>query len=221
MKIRIQLRISAHFFLLLISPDLFAQTTTYSSQCGSLENAYGPFDYTDPGLRRSKLPIVERHHFSEDVFYLNKGLTGTNPLSDIDYTLRAFPNHHRALDAMARLHRSRGAEKLPGANYSLACYFDRARRMAPHDGFVRMIEGIHYFKLGDLSDAETSFLEALKLAPTSAEIPYNLGLLFVKKGDLDSAKRYAELAYDRGFPLQGLRETLIQHGEWSADSKSQ
>jgi tetratricopeptide (TPR) repeat protein len=183
-----------------------------------LENAYGPFDYTNLAHRRDKLPVVEQFHFSNEVFRLEKGMTSDDPRGDIAYTLRAFPNHHRALDAMARLHRKHRTEKLPGAGYSIACYFNRARRMAPGDPTVPMLEGIHFFKTGRIEQAETSFQAALSLAPGSAEIHYNLGLLYFHSGDFKSAQEHAARAYELGFPLPGLRKKLVEAGQWPSSS---
>lgn len=208
--------------------DLQAQIAiTNSNDCGSIENRddygatsqYGPYDYTNARHRREKLPKVEKFHFSSEVFRLERGLTDVEPTSDLDYTLRAFPNHHLALDAMARLHRERGANKLPKANYSLDCYFDRAHRMAPHDPTVHLIEGVHLFTIGDLDAAEKVLQEGLALSPQSPEIAYNLGLLYVRKAQYDDAVRYAEIAYGNGYPLPGLRNKLMKKGAWDGDIK--
>lgn len=180
--------------------------------CGSLDNAYGPYDYTNPTHRREKLAIVEGAHFSIDVFELRRGMTATSPLMDIDYTLRAFPNHHLALDAMARLHRREGVERFPQNRYSLACWFERARQWRPDDGMVYLIYGTHLFYLDRLEDAEPVLLKAAALLPRSAEAHYNLGLLYVRLGNHDEAARWAEKAYELGAQLPGLREQLARAG---------
>ena len=95
-------------------------------ECGELANAYGPYDYRSS---RDKLAIVEAAHFTPDVEALRSGSTGQLG-GDIDYTLRASPNHPRALIAMANLGRRMNSEQPPGAKYTLACYFDRAVRFA-------------------------------------------------------------------------------------------
>ena len=156
--------------------------------CGTLTNAYGPFDYTSPKMRAEKLPIVEKHHFTAYVYNLKGGLTSRTPAGDLDYTLRAFPNHHLALEAMARLHRRENAEKLEDATFTLSCYFERAHRFAPDDPVVPIVEGVHFFAVGDLSAAEKALLRALDINPQSPEAAYNLGLLYVRKGDLDQAR---------------------------------
>lgn len=84
---------------------LLAGALTYPSEgrvqdvagCGSLQNAFGPFDYRDPAARAESLQVVERYHFTADVEMLRRGKASANVLDDLNYTLRAFPNHHRAL----------------------------------------------------------------------------------------------------------------------------
>ncbi|MGB7216218.1 MAG: tetratricopeptide repeat protein [Gammaproteobacteria bacterium] len=178
--------------------------------CGSLENAYGPYDYRNATHRREKLPIVESAHFTIDVFELRRGVTATFPLVDIDYTLRAFPNHHLALDAMARLHRREGVERFPQGRYSLACWFERARQWQPDDGMVYLIYGTHLFYTDRLKEAEPVLLKATELLPRSAEAHYNLGLLYVRLGNHEEAARWADKAYELGAQLPGLREQLAK-----------
>ena len=45
---------------------------------------------------------------------------------DLDYTLRAFPNHHVALMAMAKLGEKQKTARPAGAKYGVECYFQRA-----------------------------------------------------------------------------------------------
>ena len=70
--------------------------------CGTLTNAYGPFDYTSPKMRAEKLPIVEKHDFTACVYNVRGGLTSPTPASDPDSALRAFPNHYLAMEAVVR-----------------------------------------------------------------------------------------------------------------------
>ena len=67
--------------------------------CGSLQNGYGPYDYRSD---KDKLRIVEQYHLTPEVVNLVAGSTGEIG-DDLDYTLRAFPNHHVALMAMVKL----------------------------------------------------------------------------------------------------------------------
>ena len=101
--------------------------------CGSLQNAYGPFDYRND---KDKLGVVEAYHFSTEVASLIKGKSGSLG-GDIDYTLRAFPNHPRALMAMVQLGWREKTTKVSGAQYSVECYLHRAIRFRDDDGTSR------------------------------------------------------------------------------------
>jgi tetratricopeptide (TPR) repeat protein len=177
--------------------------------CGSLQNAYGPFDYRDPTLRATKLPIVEEYHFTPQVEALETGSTGYLAMGDIDYTLRAFPNHPRALAATAKW-ALRGGRFPNQAIPSAECYFERAVAFAPDDATVRAIYGTYLFKRHKNDDARQQYEAALKLSPNSPEINYDAGLLFVELGDLPRAKALAKVAYDGGHPLPGLRKKIAE-----------
>ena len=107
---------------------------TVPSECGGpgVANAYGPFDYTNPTHFRENLPIVETYHFTMEVETLQAGATGTHPGGDLDYTLRAFPNHHRALYAMGRYQLMHEDMVIaPEARWTADCYFQRAIAFRP------------------------------------------------------------------------------------------
>jgi tetratricopeptide (TPR) repeat protein len=181
--------------------------------CGELENGYGPYDYADSSQRQRYLPIVERFHFTPNVEKLVNGNSG--PLGgELDYTLRAFPNHHRALAALAKLAVRDKTVKPVGAKYSVYCYFDRAIRFKPTDPVVRMVYGSYLQKLGQPDKAIDQFNVAVNLQPEDPTINYNLGLLYMQKKDYEQARTHAKKAYELGFPLPGLKNQLIQAGKW-------
>ncbi len=171
-----------------------------------LQNSYGPFDYRDYSVRQRNLPVVEQYHFTPDVRSLQRGRSGT-VIGDIDYTLRAFPNHPGALDSVARyeLHGGRfESETIRSAD----CFFRRAVVFAEGDPVVRVLYANYLFKRGQKDEARTQYEEALKLAPDSPEISYNAGLFFLEVGDLARAKELAKIAYGKGYPLQGLKNKI-------------
>lgn len=192
-----------------------AQTEVNALACGSLDNHYGPFDYSDPVQRAEKLPIVDRNHFNSDVENLIRGQSGTI-MGDLDYTLRTFPNHHRALNAVAR-YDLRGGK--PEQFLTAECYFERAMRFQPRDGMVYLINGVYLHSKGELETAEERYLQALQLLPDNAEAHYNLGLLYVDMKRYDDANAQAVEAYRLGHPLQGLKRKLIRLGAWQGDVK--
>lgn len=188
--------------------------------CGSLENAYGPFDYNDPVHKRENLPIVERFHFTPRVESLTRGESGELVL-DLNYTLRAFPNHARALWAMARYQLTMSRPWSPADHFfPIECYFDRAVRWRPNDANVWLVHGMYLAKKGDLKAAVEKYETALKMDPSSAEANYNAGLAYFELKNYVRARELAEKAYALGYPLPGLRNKLAGVGEWKTQPKT-
>ena len=181
--------------------------------CGNpFVNGVGPYDYTNAKLRKERLPIVETYHFTPEVENLIRGETDIHILHDIDYTLRAFPNHHRALYTLAKYRLSK--EWRQGKYLSADCYFDRALRFKPDDPLVYVVYGIYLAKLGKKEKAAKEYKNALKLSPDSSEVHYNLGLLYLDMKKIDLALSHAVKAYDLGYPLQGLKNKLKKLKKW-------
>lgn len=174
-----------------------------------LHNGYGPFDYTNPA-HKPKFPIVLNAHFTPQVERLEKGSTGALP-HDIDYTLRAIPNYHRALNAISRFEiRANQPTRAFSEFYSAECFFKRAIYFQPRDAVTRMLYGIHLHKLKNYEGAETLYKQALSISPDNPEISYNLGLLYVNTGKSELAKKYADIAYKGGYPLPGLKNLIMK-----------
>ncbi|MCD6671521.1 MAG: tetratricopeptide repeat protein [Burkholderiaceae bacterium] len=178
--------------------------------CGELGNAYGPFDYrTD----KNKLGVVEAFHFTPSVENLQHGKSGSLG-GDLDYTLRAFPNHHRALYAMMRLGERSGTSTAHGAHFPVECYFERAIRFRPDDAQVHALYGFFLVKGKRLDEARKQFEAAEKLDPQDPQVLYNIGLGYADLKDYDKSLQYAHKAYKAGVRFGGLRERLQQAGRW-------
>jgi tetratricopeptide (TPR) repeat protein len=197
---------------------LFLATTTNiqaeSLFCGKIESydRYGPFDYRTTS--KENLDLVESEHFTSDIKNLIKGRSGKLG-SELNYTLHAFPNHHPALQAMAKLSLREKDTKPLDAEYTVECYFDRGIRFRPGDAIVRMLYGNYLLKVGGREDdAMEQYQEAIRIQPENANISYNLGLLYLKKKNYEQATEYAKKAYGLGFPLPGLRKKLMKMGKW-------
>jgi Tfp pilus assembly protein PilF len=183
--------------------------------CGDLENSYGPFDYRDPLVRSQKLRVVEDFHFTRDVQSLQRGASGS-VITDLDYTLRAFPNHSRALAVMSKY-------ALQGGGFldtisSAECYFLRAVAFAPDDAAVHLLYGNYLYKRKKLKEAREEYEAAVRLDPQSPEISYNAGLYFLEVGEIERARELAKIAYDQDYPLPGLKNRLAA-AEAAASSK--
>lgn len=180
--------------------------------CGDLINAIGPFDYR---YKKSDLEIVERHHFLPYVENLSRGATSTSPGGDLDYTLRASPNHYRALVSMINLANKEKRDKPMGSRYSVACWLDRAERFAPNDEMVKYLFGTYLLKQGKNNEAVLKLEQAREYAQDNAYIHYNLGLAYFDLKKFDKALASAHKTYKLGFPFPGLRNKLKQAGKWS------
>ena len=182
------------------------------SGCGSLDNAYGPYDYrTD----REKLPIVLGAHFTPEVEALVRGTTSTRPGGDIDYTLRAIPNDPRALIAMMRLGEKEKTPQPSGSRYSVECWFDRAVRFRPDDIIVRMVYSTYLNKQGRVADGNKQLAIAATYAKDDAFAHYNIGLHYFDLKNYGQALAEAHKAIALGFSQTALRDKLKSVGKWT------
>jgi len=181
--------------------------------CGDpFTNGVGPFDYDNAQQRTNpqEIPIVEQHHFTPQVESLTGGASSADVMDDLDYTLRAVPNHHRALNALARYDLQQGG--IPTRWRSAECWFDRATRFRPDDGQVWLVYGNWLVGKQRQADALEAYERARKLLPESAEVHYNLGLLYFRMGEYAKAVESAKVAYAGQYPLPGLRRKLESRG---------
>jgi predicted Zn-dependent protease len=195
---------------------LFFNGSSYAAPyCGNIANAYGPFDYRKRAEFAQNLYLVESAHFTPEVEKLISGISGSIG-GDLDYTLRAFPNHARALSSMARFALHSKSTKVGGLKWTFECYFDRAIRFQPDDPAPRAIYGAYLLRKGRTDDALEQLGEAVALQPDDPSANYNLGLGYFEKKDYDQAKLYAKKAYALGFPLEGLKTKLTSVKKWDA-----
>ena len=181
--------------------------------CGNLQNAYGPFNYNS---QKNKLRVVEDHHFTSSVKQLIKGKSSSID-GDLDYTLRAFPNHHRALFAISRwesMQKTKNKLYIP-KYYSAECYLKRALIFSPDDPTVYILYGIFDHKRKKYGEAKKHYQIAIELNNTLAEAYYNLGLLYYDTKKYTLANEVAHKAYEFGYPLPGLRNKLVKSGHWT------
>ena len=183
--------------------------------CGPLKNGYGPYDFrTD----RDKLSIVTTFHFTPLVEAVIAGSTGAHPGGDIDYTLRAIPNHPNALISMIRLGEKEKTDQPSGARYTVECYMERALRFRPDDEVVRMI----YVTFLISKQRKAEALRQLEVVSSKAQdnpfTYYNLGMLYADMQEYDMALENAHRAYAMGILNPALKEKLQAAGHWTESS---
>lgn len=180
--------------------------------CGSLSNAYGPYDYRTE--RGTPLRLVENAHFTPRVEVLIGGAKGSPLVADLDYTLRAFPNHHRALVSIMRLTERAKSPYPPGLSRPAECYFERAVRWRPDDTVARMIYAKFLYLHKRPDEAKAQLERAAHDAGDNPMTHYNVGLVYLEGGNLTDALAQAHKAYALGFTRPELRERLKQSGHW-------
>ncbi len=182
----------------------------------STAGQFGPFDYNNPDNKGQNLHLVEMAHFTPQVEQLIRGQSSYIG-SDLDYTLRAFPNHPRALNAMARLAIQEKTPTPRGARFSVECYFNRAIDFVPTDPIPYLLYGNYLAKNSREQEALEKYQQAEKIDPQNSNVLYNMGLLFFNMKQYDQSLIYAKKAYAAGFPLPGLRQKLESAGQWKED----
>jgi tetratricopeptide (TPR) repeat protein len=206
-RVRVACCIGGGLMFLLLCLDANAEL------CGGpLENNnfQHPVDFRDRVKEGANIELVERFHFTSKVEALLSGETAPLPM-DINYVLRQIPNHYRALSAMARWDLEH--PRRPDAKYfTVDCYFERAFAFHPDDPDPYFIYAVYLHRKKDYAGALRQYKQAESLGLDSAELYYNLGLLYLDMNDLRQAKLYADRAYRNGYPLPGLKNRLARAG---------
>lgn len=191
-------------------------TTLKGAPCNGLGQGFGPYDYQDRNRLTDQLRLVEGAHFDMYV----ESLTGSaksgvgNPLPDLDYTLRAFPNHHRALNTLIN-YELRSTKPFTSKRLSAAeCYLQRAVNFSPNDATAHMLYAIFLHRGLHYTDAMEHYEKAKKLSPNNPQVLYNYSLLLMDLKRYDEARSQAVSLYAQGFPLQGLKKRLKAVGHW-------
>jgi uncharacterized protein (TIGR02996 family) len=184
--------------------------------CGPLNppGQFGPYDYrTISSEIRHK---VEDYHFTPSVETLKTGNAGSVG-SDLDYTLRAFPNSPRALFSVTRYTTTKHSEMMNGAKYTAECYFERAIRFVPDDPTPHLVYAIYLKDHKRIPEARAHLDQAERLRgdPSNFDFDYNLGLLYYDVGVYDKSLVAAKRAYALGAPLPALMKKLKAAGKWT------
>jgi Flp pilus assembly protein TadD len=152
-------------------------------------------------------------HFTPAVEQFVSGTTGKNPMGDLVYTLRAWPNHHRALNTIIKVRLQskdvyQGNKKYPPAE----CFLQRAIHFSPEDATTYMLYGMLLQRMDKLEEAHAQYLKARELSPQDIQIKYNYALLLIKLNRIVEAEELARDIYAANYPLPGLRRQLERAG---------
>lgn len=192
-----------------IGPQTWAQVSP--EICGPLQAGHvGPWDYrTAPQDDKN---LVEGAHFLPVTEALIRGKSG-NVGQELQYTLQAFPNHHRAINAAVRWSIKMRSPVPLGMKYPIECYFERALRWRSDDLIVRMMyaQWLHENKRTPEALWQLDFTSKKAV---DAFTHYNLGLLYLEFGEFDLALAQAHRAMADGFPRPELRQRLEAAGRW-------
>jgi tetratricopeptide (TPR) repeat protein len=169
-------------------------------------------DYLDAG-GQDRIRGMERNHLNADVENLVKGQTTAQAGGDLRFMVNYVPNHHRALAALMRLaQRERTDTPAETGPLTVRCWMHRATVFSPSDGKSFLLYGIYLARNGLKDEALEQLEKAAKLLPDSMDVSYNLGLIYFDMKDYKNSRRYAQRAYELGFPLPGLRQKLAAAG---------
>lgn len=192
--------------------------------CGNLENAFGPFDYrpdkyiyeTTYGSHKARVNIVERAHFTIETEMLVSRKTGlvVSTGADLSYTLRVFPNHHKALMTLIALSEKEKTDKPRDSIYTVDCWFRRGVAWKPDDNVVKMIYSTYLEKTNRRSEAEALLDAAARQAGDNVFTHHNLGLVYFDMKMYDKALFHANKTYSLGMTIPTLKDQLKSVNKW-------
>lgn len=179
---------------------------------------YGPFDYTKRHMYPRDLELVEGAHFKPDVENLAEGKHRSSigtVWPDLDYTLRSWPNHARALLSIIRFQLKKN-QKLTRYDIPIPpeCYLYRAINFNPRDPVPYTLFGYYLHKVGQLDKADQFYKKAMELDPDNAKFAYSYSLLMIDMKNYEEALRLAEIAYKHPKTPRALKRKLKKLGVW-------
>ncbi len=192
--------------------------------CGNLANPFGPWDYRPDkyvyestyGSYKALLHIVESAHFTSEADILASHNMGTSakPIVDLSYTLRVFPNHHRALVKLLEQSDRQKTDQPKHSIYTVDCWFRRAVAWKPDDNIVRMIYSTYLEKTNRRSEAIAQLEAAARQAGDNVFTHHNLGLVYFDMKMYDKALFHANKTYSLGMTIPTLKEQLKSVNKW-------
>jgi predicted Zn-dependent protease len=142
---------------------------------------------------KQQLYNVERFHLNKNVLENIGSGKYQYALGDINFTLKYFPNHPRALQLLttiAVLSKNRG---LP------IRYFEKAIALYPNHAITHAQYGWYFVTIGDLDNGIQRLNHAIEVEPKLTAGYVWLAHAYEKKGDLQLAREARERAKELGY----------------------
>ena len=152
----------------------------------------------------------EEHHLRKAEMQLDSG----NPhlvqyvKQDLQYMLVRWPNHPKALQMVSSI-----AAQTKDPAYAIK-WFEKAIDAFPSVYQTHTLYGIFLYHIEKYAKATDEFRKAVELNPNSSETNYNLGLALFAEHKYEESNKYAQRAYSKGYPLEGLRKELKNANAW-------
>jgi tetratricopeptide (TPR) repeat protein len=191
---------------------------SFAAECPqSYDFSVDNVDYYDPNpALQTRIRNIESNHMNQNVRSLRRGQSTASAAGDLRFVLAIVPNHSEALTLMLRMALRDRTDRLPEtAPYPVECWLHRATVFSPKDANALMIYGIYLGRRDKPVEAIAALEKANELRPDDSNISYNLGLMYFDRRDYAKSREFAKKAYAAGFPLPGLKNKLIQAGQWS------
>lgn len=168
---------------------------------------YGePFNYYLPAPSNI-LENVEKYHLSQGIDKFKQGKY-EYAWSEFAFMLHYFPNHPKALKLIGEL-------SIQMENPSRAeRYYETALRLFPDESETHAVYGIFLHRLEKYTQATEAYQRAIALNDKAVDYHYNLGLAYYALNDFEKAHAQATIAYNKGYPLPGLKDKLKQANAW-------
>ena len=133
-------------------------------------------------------------------------------LEDINYTLYRVPNHPESLQMLSNFSFDKN-QKLTSP-LKATKLFKKAIEYTPKQPITYILFGIHLHKMKKYKQAIEQYKMAITYDPSNIEAHYNIGLSYFEIKNYEKARFHAQIAYDKKFPLNGLKNKLIKAKHW-------
>lgn len=152
------------------------------------------------------------HHYCAGLIMERRGDV-KEAVKEYIFTINRMPSeHYLYIELAARL---ANAYYSQGKKQDAYKYAVLAVKVGPKSAKGYMIKGLLERKEGNIDQAIDTLENGFKnTSGTSAELNYHLGLAYYAKGKFVEAKKYAEFAYNLGYPLPWLKDQLVNNGYW-------